>query len=160
DGYISRGGEAFVVRADARVSSLQDLASAPVTNRNGLVVRVSDVAQVELGQAVRLGAAQENGHEVVIGTALMLAGENSRTVAHAVSERLGEIARSLPPGVTVKTVLNRTDLVDRTVRTVQRNLAEGALLVIAVLFFLLGNVRAAIITALVIPLSFLIGVIG
>jgi cobalt-zinc-cadmium resistance protein CzcA len=159
-GYVSRGGEAFVVRADARVTSLQDLASAPVTNRNGLVVRVSDVAQVELGQAVRLGAAQENGHEVVIGTALMLAGENSRTVAHAVSERLAEIAPSMPPGVTVKTVLNRTDLVDRTIRTVQRNLAEGALLVIAVLFFLLGNVRAAIITALVIPLSFLIGVIG
>jgi len=159
-GYVSRGGEAFVVRADARVTSLADLASAPVTNRAGLVVRVSDVAQVELGQAVRLGAAQENGHEVVIGTALMLAGENSRTVAHSVSDRLQAIAPSLPPGVAVKTVLNRTDLVDRTIRTVQRNLAEGALLVIAVLFFLLGNVRAAIITALVIPLSFLIGVIG
>jgi cobalt-zinc-cadmium resistance protein CzcA len=159
-GYVSRGGEAFVVRADARVTSLQDLASAPVTNRGGLVVRVSDVARVELGQAVRLGAAQENGQEVVIGTALMLAGKNSRTVARAVSERLTQIAPSLPPGVAVKTVLNRTDLVDRTIRTVQRNLAEGALLVIAVLFFLLGNVRAAIITALVIPLSFLIGVIG
>lgn len=159
-GYISRGGEAFVVRADARVSSLADLASAPVTNRNGLVVRVSDVAQVELGQAVRLGAAQENGVEVVIGTALMLAGENSRTVAQAVSERLEAIAPSLPPGVAVKEVLNRTDLVDRTIRTVQTNLAEGALLVVAVLFLLLGNVRAAIITALVIPLAFLFGVIG
>jgi cobalt-zinc-cadmium resistance protein CzcA len=159
-GYISRGGEALVVRADARVTSLQDLAAAPVTTRKGLVVRVSDVASVELGQAVRLGAAQENGEEVVIGTALMLAGENSRTVARAVSERLTQIAPSLPPGVAVKTVLNRTDLVDRTIRTVQRNLAEGALLVIAVLFFLLGNVRAAIITALVIPLAFLIGVIG
>ncbi|TAJ71817.1 MAG: CusA/CzcA family heavy metal efflux RND transporter [Phenylobacterium sp.] len=159
-GYISRGGEAFVVRADARVTSLADLASAPVTNRGGLVVRVSDVAQVELGQAVRLGAAQENGEEVVIGTALMLAGENSRTVAHAVSERLKAIAPSLPPGVAVKEVLNRTDLVDRTIRTVQKNLAEGALLVIAVLFVLLGNVRAAVITALVIPLAFLMGVIG
>ncbi|WP_374344946.1 efflux RND transporter permease subunit [Phenylobacterium sp.] len=159
-GNISRGGEAFVVRADARVTSIEDLASAPVTNRGGLVVRVSDVAKVELGQAVRLGAAQENGQEVVIGTALMLAGENSRTVARAVGERLQQIAPSLPPGVAVKTVLNRTDLVDRTIQTVQRNLAEGALLVIAVLFFLLGNVRAAIITALVIPLSFLIGVIG
>jgi cobalt-zinc-cadmium resistance protein CzcA len=159
-GYISRGGEAFVVRADARVTSLADLASAPVTNRNGLVVRVSDVAQVELGQAVRLGAAQENGVEVVIGTALMLAGENSRTVAQAVSQRLEAIAPSLPPGVAVKEVLNRTDLVDRTIRTVQTNLAEGALLVVAVLFLLLGNVRAAIITALVIPLAFLFGVIG
>ncbi|MBL8552887.1 MAG: CusA/CzcA family heavy metal efflux RND transporter [Phenylobacterium sp.] len=159
-GNISRGGEAFVVRADARVTSLRDLAAAPVTNRKGLVVRVSDVASVEIGQAVRLGAAQENGQEVVIGTALMLAGENSRTVARAVSERLTQIAPSLPPGIAVKTVLNRTDLVDRTIHTVQRNLAEGALLVIAVLFFLLGNVRAAVITALVIPLAFLIGVIG
>ena len=159
-GYISRGGEAFVVRADARVSSLADLASAPVTNRNGLVVRVSDVAQVEMGQAVRLGAAQENGEEVVIGTALMLAGENSRTVSQAVGERLAAIAPSLPPGVIVKTVLNRTELVDRTIRTVQRNLSEGALLVVAVLFLLLGNVRAAVITALVIPLAFLFGVIG
>lgn len=159
-GYISRGGEAFVVRADARVASLADLASAPVTNRNGLVVRVSDVAQVEMGQAVRLGAAQENGEEVVIGTALMLAGENSRTVSQAVGERLKAIAPSLPPGVIVKTVLNRTELVDRTIRTVQRNLAEGALLVVAVLFLLLGNVRAAVITALVIPLAFLFGVIG
>ncbi|WP_091741231.1 efflux RND transporter permease subunit [Phenylobacterium immobile] len=159
-GVIRRGGEAFVVRADARVSSLADLAAAPVTNRGGLVVRVSDVAQVELGQAVRLGAAQENGEEVVIGTALMLAGENSRTVARAVSERLTAITPSLPRGVAVRTVLNRTDLVDRTIATVQRNLAEGALLVIAVLFFLLGNARAAVITALVIPLAFLMGVIG
>lgn len=159
-GYVSRGGEAFVVRADARVSSLADLAAAPVVTRGGLVIRVSDVAQVELGQAVRLGAAQENGQEVVIGTALMLAGENSRTVARAVGERLEAVAPSLPPGVAVKPVLDRTDLVDRTIRTVQTNLAEGALLVVLVLFLLLGNVRAAIITALVIPLAFLLGVIG
>lgn len=159
-GYVSRGGEAFVVRADARVSSLADLAAAPVVTRGGMVIRVSDVAQVELGQAVRLGAAQENGHEVVIGTALMLAGENSRTVARAVGERLEAIAPSLPPGVAVKPVLDRTDLVDRTIRTVQKNLAEGALLVVLVLFLLLGNVRAAVITALVIPLAFLLGVIG
>ncbi|MFT4253891.1 MAG: CusA/CzcA family heavy metal efflux RND transporter [Caulobacter sp.] len=159
-GYVSRGGEAFVVRADARVTSLADLASAPVTNRDGLVVRVSDVAQVEIGQAARLGAAQENGEEVVIGTALMRAGENSRTVAKAVGERLKAIAPSLPPGVAIKTVLDRTDLVDRTIATVRKNLAEGALLVVVVLFLLLGNVRAAIITALVIPLAFLVGVIG
>jgi cobalt-zinc-cadmium resistance protein CzcA len=159
-GYVSRGGEAFVVRADARVSSLADLAAAPVVTRGGLVIRVSDVAEVELGQAVRLGAAQENGQEVVIGTALMLAGENSRTVARAVGERLAAIAPSLPPGVAVKPVLDRTDLVDRTIRTVQKNLAEGALLVVLVLFLLLGDVRAAVITALVIPLAFLLGVIG
>ncbi|PXA78802.1 CusA/CzcA family heavy metal efflux RND transporter, partial [Caulobacter sp. D4A] len=137
-----------------------DLASAPVTSRGGLVVRVADVAAVEIGQAARLGAAQENGEEVVIGTALMRAGENSRTVAKAVGERLKAIAPSLPPGVAVKTVLDRTDLVDRTIATVRRNLAEGALLVVVVLFLLLGNVRAAIITALVIPLAFLVGVIG
>ncbi len=159
-GYVSRGGEAFVVRADARVTSLADLASAPVISRGGLVVRVADVAAVEIGQAARLGAAQENGEEVVIGTALMRAGENSRTVAKAVGERLKAIAPSLPPGVAVKTVLDRTDLVDRTIATVRRNLAEGALLVVVVLFLLLGNVRAAIITALVIPLAFLVGVIG
>jgi len=159
-GYVSRGGEAFVVRADARVRSVEDLAAAPVANRKGLVVRVSDVAQVEIGQAARLGAAQFNGEEVVIGTALMLSGENSRRVAGRVSDRLEEIRRSLPPGVITETVLDRTDLVDRTIRTVQTSLAEGALLVIAVLFILLGNFRAAIITALVIPLAFLFGVIG
>ena len=159
-GNVTRGGEAYVVRADARVTSIQDLASAPVTNRNGLVVRVSDVANVEIGQAVRLGAAQLNGHEVVIGTALMLAGENSRTVSNAVAERLKAIQPSLPPGLITRTVLNRTDLVDRTIHTVERSLTEGALLVIVVLFLLLGNIRAAIITAAVIPLAFLYGVIG
>lgn len=159
-GYVSRGGEAYVVRAEARVRSVEDLAAAPVTNRNGLVVRVRDVASVEIGQAARLGAAQFNGQEVVIGTALMLAGENSRRVAHDVGERLEEIARSLPPGVVTETVLDRTNLVDRTIRTVQTSLAEGALLVIAVLFLLLGNFRAAVITALVIPLAFLFGVMG
>lgn len=159
-GYISRGGEAFVVRADARVRSAVDLAAAPIKNRGGLVVRVSDVATVEIGQAARLGAAQQHGEEVVIGTALMLAGENSRTVAHAVGQRLDQIQASLPPGVEATPVLDRTALVDRTISTVRTSLAEGALLVIVVLFLLLGNVRAAIITALVIPLAFLFGVIG
>ena len=159
-GYVSRGGEAFVVRADARVRSAEDLAAAPIKNRAGLVVRVSDVATVEIGQAPRLGAAQQHGEEVVIGTALMLAGENSRTVAHAVGKRLEQIEASLPPGVEATPVLDRTALVDRTISTVRTSLAEGALLVIVVLFLLLGNVRAAIITALVIPLAFLFGVIG
>lgn len=159
-GYVSRGGEAYVVRADARVRSVEDLAAAPITNRGGTVVRVSDVASVEIGQTTRLGAAQQHGEEVVIGTALMLAGENSRTVAHAVGQRLDEIAPSLPPGVEARVVLDRTALVDRTIDTVRTSLAEGALLVIVVLFLLLGNVRAAIITALVIPLAFLFGVIG
>jgi len=159
-GYVSKGGEAYVVRADARVRTVEDLAAAPITNRKGLLVRVSDVAQVKVGHAARLGAAQLNGEEVVIGTALMLSGENSRRVAEAVNNRLEDITRSLPPGVTTEAVLNRTDLVDRTIHTVQTSLAEGALLVIAVLFVLLGNFRAAFITAAVIPLAFLFGVIG
>lgn len=159
-GYINRGGEALVVRADAAVRSIQDLATAPIGTRNGLVVRVSDVAKVEIGQAPRLGASQFNGREVVTGTALMLAGENSRTVSQRVAKRLEEIRPSLPPGVSLRIVLNRTDLVNRTIHTVERSLLEGALLVVLVLFLLLGNVRAALITAGVIPLAFLYGVIG
>jgi heavy metal efflux system protein len=154
-GYITRAGEAFVVRADARVRNIEELAQTPVGRRGGLVIRVSDIATVGEGHAPRLGAASENGREVVVGTALMLAGENSRTVAARVGEKLEEINRSLPAGVVANPVLDRTKLVDATIRTVEHNLAFGALLVIAVLFFMLGNVRAAIITAAVIPLSFL-----
>jgi cobalt-zinc-cadmium resistance protein CzcA len=154
-GYISRAGEAYVVRADARVRTMEELAQTPVGRRGGLVIRVSDIASVGEGHAPRLGAASENGREVVVGTALMLAGENSRTVAARVGDKIEEINRSLPPGVVARPVLDRTKLVDATIDTVQHNLAYGALLVIAVLFFMLGNVRAAIITAAVIPLSFL-----
>ncbi|MDR6625244.1 CusA/CzcA family heavy metal efflux RND transporter [Caulobacter segnis] len=159
-GYVQRGGEAYIVRTDARVKSLAELADTPIGRRNGAVVKVSDVATVALGQAPRLGSASENGREVVIGTALMLVGENSRTVASRVDERLKAIAASLPPDVVVKPVLDRTRLVDATIRTVEHNLTVGALLVIAVLFFALGNFRAALITALVIPLSFLIAAIA
>ena len=154
-GYVNRAGEAYIVRADARIRSLDELAQTPILNRGGQVIRVSDVATVEIGRAPRLGSASSNGRETVVGTALMLQGENSRAVAHRVGERLKEIGASLPPGVVVKPALDRTQLVEATIRTVEHNLALGALLVIAVLFFALGNVRAAIITALVIPLSFL-----
>jgi cobalt-zinc-cadmium resistance protein CzcA len=154
-GYVNRAGEAYIVRADARVKSLQELAQTPILNRGGQVIRVSDVATVEMGRAPRLGSASANGRETVVGTALMLQGENSRAVAHRVGERLKEIAPSLPPGVVIRPALDRTALVDATIETVEHNLALGAALVIAVLFFALGNVRAAIITALVIPLSFL-----
>ena len=154
-GYVNRAGEAYIVRADARIRSLEELAQTPILNRGGQVIRVSDVAMVEIGRAPRLGSASSNGRETVVGTALMLQGENSRAVAHRVGERLKEIGASLPPGVVVKPALDRTQLVEATIRTVEHNLALGALLVIAVLFFALGNVRAAIITALVIPLSFL-----
>jgi len=159
-GYITRAGEAYVVRADARVRNVEELAQTPIGNRHGLIVRVSDVATVGEGRAPRLGSASENGREVVIGTALMLAGENSRTVASRVGDRLEEINRSLPQGIVAKPVLDRTKLVDATIRTVEHNLAFGALLVIAVLFFMLGNVRAALITAAVIPLSFLFAAIA
>ena len=159
-GYVQRGGEAYIVRTDARVKSLAELADTPVGRRGGAVVKVSDVATVAIGHAPRLGSASENGREVVIGTALMLAGENSRTVAARVDERLKGIAASLPPDVTVRPVLDRTRLVDATIRTVEHNLALGAMLVIAVLFFALGNFRAALITALVIPLSFLVAAIA
>lgn len=154
-GYVNRAGEAYIVRADARLKSLNDLAQTPILNRGGQVIRVSDVATVEIGRAPRLGSASADGRETVVGTALMLQGENSREVAHRVGERLKAIAPSLPPGVVLKPELDRTELVEATIRTVEHNLSLGALLVVAVLFFALGNVRAAIITALVIPLSFL-----
>jgi len=154
-GYVDRAGEAYIVRADARVRSLGELAQTPILNRGGQVIRVSDVAVVEIGRAPRLGSASADGRETVIGTALMLQGENSREVAQRVGQRLTEIGPSLPPQVIIRPVLDRTKLVEATIRTVEHNLALGAALVIAVLFLALGNVRAAVITALVIPLSFL-----
>ena len=159
-GYVQRAGEALVVRTDALAATIEDLAQAPVVNRGGLVVRVADVATVEIGQAPRLGAASRDGHEAVLGTALMLAGENSRTVAQAAAKQLEQVGASLPPSIVAAPVLNRSDLVNSTISTVARNLIEGALFVIVVLFLLLGNVRAAAITALMIPLSFLFAVIG
>lgn len=159
-GYVHRAGEALVVRTDALALTVDDLAQAPVVNRGGLVVRVADVATVEIGQAPRLGAGSRDGHEAVLGTALMIAGGNSRTVAEAAAERLAEVDDSLPPGIVAAPVLNRSELVNSTIATVARNLTEGALLVVVVLFLLLGNIRAATITALMIPLSFLFAVIG
>ncbi len=154
-GYVSQAGEAYVVRADARLRSLDELAQTPVLSRNGQVVRVLDVATVEPGRAPRLGSASADGREVVVGTALMLQGGNSREVAYAVGQRLEALKASLPPDVVVRPALDRTELVDATIETVEHNLLLGALLVIVVLFLALGNIRAAIITALVIPLSFL-----
>lgn len=159
-GFIQRAGEALVVRTDALATTVEDLAQAPVVNRAGLVVRVADVATVELGQAPRLGGGSRDGHEAVMGTALMLAGGNSRTAAQAAGDRLEQIQASLPPSVEAVVVLDRSALVNSTIQTVARNLTEGALLVIVVLFLLLGNIRAATITALMIPISFLFAVIG
>lgn len=153
-GYVSRAGEAYVVRADARVRNLDELSQTPVLIRGGQVVRVVDVATVEAGRAPRLGSASADGREVVVGTALMLQGGNSREVAHAVGQKLELVKASLPKDVVVRSALDRTKLVDATIETVEHNLLLGALLVIVVLFLALGNIRAALITALVIPFSF------
>jgi cobalt-zinc-cadmium resistance protein CzcA len=159
-GFIERGGEAIVVRADSQAISIQDLSNIPISNSNGFTIKVSDIANVTVGYTPRLGAATMNGSEVVIGTTLMLARANSRTVSQDAIKKLNEIQTSLPPFIKANPILNRSDLVNSTIRTVERNLAEGAMLVIFVLFLLLGNARAAIITALMIPFSFLIAVIG
>jgi cobalt-zinc-cadmium resistance protein CzcA len=159
-GYIEHKGEAYVVRADGRIANEEQISSIVVGTRQGTPIYIRDVATVGLGRELRTGGASENGAEVVVGTALMLLGENSRTVAATVDAKMRDIRKSLPPHVQVKTVLNRSKLVNATITTVKKNLAEGALLVIAVLFLLLGNLRAALITALAIPLSMLLTAIG
>jgi cobalt-zinc-cadmium resistance protein CzcA len=159
-GQLERNGELFIVRSDGRIATPDQIAQVVVATREGVPVRLGDVAAVQPGQEVRTGSASENGREVVVGTALMLVGQNSRTVAAAVDAKLVDIRRSLPAGIMAKTVLDRTDLVNATVKTVARNLTEGALLVIAVLFLLLGNIRAALITALVIPVTMLLTATG
>ena len=158
--FIQRGGEAFLVRADARIRHIDEIGRTVIANRNGVPVTVANVATVQLGGELRTGAASLNGKEVIVGTALMLAGENSRTVAQGVAERLSEVAKAMPPGVRLTPLYDRSALVDATIWTVEKNLVEGAILVIAALFWLLGNIRAAIIAALVIPLSFLMMAIG
>lgn len=159
-GFIEQKGEAYVVRADGRIGSIEEIGNVVLATRDGVPLYIRDLAVIELGKELRTGSASENGHEVVVGTAMMLKGENSRIVARAVEARLAEINTSLPPGIKAKTVLNRTKLVDATIGTVQRNLTEGALLVIVILFLLLGNMRAALITALVIPVTVLMTSIG
>jgi len=159
-GYIEQNGEGLVVRAAGRVENIDDISNIVVATRGGVVVHVRDVADVAIGRELRTGSASINGREVVLGTALMLIGGNSRTVAAAADARIKEIRRTLPPGINAHTILNRTELVDATIHTVATNLAEGALLVIAVLFLLLGNLRAAIITACVIPVTMLMTATG
>ncbi|MFT4936452.1 efflux RND transporter permease subunit [Phenylobacterium sp.] len=159
-GYVERFGEQYLVRVPGQAAGLQDLRGIIVSNRGGVPIRVGDVADVGMGEELRTGAATENGQEVVLGTVFMLVGENSRTVARAAAERLEEAAKALPPGVTAQAVYDRTDLVDRAIATVEKNLLEGALLVIVVLFLLLGNFRAALITAAIIPFSMLLTITG
>lgn len=159
-GYIERNGEQYLIRIPGQVEGLQDIGNIIVTKRDELTIRIKDVADVKLGAPLRTGAATQNGEEIVLGTAMMLMGENSRDVSQRVGDKLAEIATSLPDGVVVKPIYDRTTLVEKTIKTVEKNLAEGALLVIVILFLLLGNFRAALITALVIPVSMLMTITG
>ncbi len=159
-GYIERNGESYIVRATGRLESIADIRNVVVSTRGDAPIRLSQVARVGVGRELRTGSASENGEEVVVGTAFMLLGANSRAVASAVHKRMLEVNKTLPPDIRAKTVLNRMTLVDATIETVARNLFEGALLVIVVLFLMLGNLRAALITALAIPLSMLLTAIG
>lgn len=154
-GYIERSGEQYLIRAPGQVSNIADIENIVIGTPQGVPLRVADVAKVLIGKELRTGAATENGREVVLGTVFMLLGENSRIVSQAVDKRMAEINKSLPAGVTATTVYDRTVLVDKAIATVKKNLIEGALLVIAILFLFLGNIRAALLTAMVIPLAML-----
>ncbi|MCJ2182929.1 CusA/CzcA family heavy metal efflux RND transporter [Novosphingobium sp. 1949] len=158
--YVRRAGESFLVRADARLHSIEDIEEAVVATRGGIPVRVRDVGDVVIGGAVRTGSGSLMGSEAVISTILMLTGENSRIVATNVADKLGAINKTLPPDVFAQAVYNRSKLVNATIATVEKNLVEGALLVIAVLFLMLGNIRAALITAAVIPITMLMTASG
>jgi cobalt-zinc-cadmium resistance protein CzcA len=159
-GYIEYQGEAYVVRSDGRIQDEAQIADIVVDTRSGMPIHVHDVATVEIGKELRTGSASLNSKETVIGTAWMLIGANSRTVAASVAAKLDKINDTLPPDIRSKPVQSRTKLVDATIATVRLNLAEGSILVIVVLFVLLGNIRAAIITALAIPLSMLMAFTG
>lgn len=159
-GYIERKGQQWLVRTPGQLGSIEDIEQVTIGKHKGVSVRVKDVADVGIGKELRTGAATHNGIETVMGTAMMLMGENSRTVSRDLAAALDEVANSLPGGVRVNAVYNRTTLVDKAIGTVQKNLLEGALLVIFVLFALLGNMRAALITAAVIPITMLMTMTG
>ncbi|WP_151638594.1 CusA/CzcA family heavy metal efflux RND transporter [Noviherbaspirillum aerium] len=154
-GYIEKRGEQLLIRAPGQVQSIEDIRNIILGTVQGVPIRMRDIGEVEIGRELRTGAATENGREVVLGTVFMLIGQNSRTVSQAVDKKMAEINRTLPEGVVAITVYDRTVLVDKAIDTVKKNLIEGAILVIAVLFLFLGNIRAALITAMVIPLSML-----
>ncbi|MCM8623113.1 MAG: CusA/CzcA family heavy metal efflux RND transporter [Candidatus Accumulibacter sp.] len=154
-GYIEKRGEQYLIRAPGQVKTLEDIGNVILSSAGGVPIRVRDVAEIGIGRELRTGAATDNGREVVLGTVFMLIGQNSRTVSQAVDKKMIEVNRSLPEGVHAVTVYDRTVLVDKAINTVKKNLLEGAILVIVILFLFLGNIRAAIITATVIPLSML-----
>jgi len=159
-GYIERSGGQYLVRSPGQAADVEDLRQIVVAKRNAVPIQLEDVADVQLGGPLRSGAATQDGREVVLGTVFMLKGENSRAVAAAAGERVEEIRPSLPEGVEINEVYDRTKLVDQTIETVAKNLAEGALLVIVILFLMLGNWRAALLTAAVIPVSMLLTITG
>lgn len=159
-GFIERNGQQILVRSLGQLQTITDIEQVVVGQISDSPILVKDIAEVAIGKELRTGAATRNGHETVLGTAMMLMGENPRTVAIALAARLEEINATLPEGVQAEVVYNRTSLVDKTIATVQKNLLEGALLVIVVLFLLLGNIRAAIITAAIIPLAMLATLFG
>ncbi|MBN8977232.1 MAG: CusA/CzcA family heavy metal efflux RND transporter [Rhizobiales bacterium] len=159
-GYIERNGEQYLVRTPGQVANIAEIQDIVIGSRGGVPVRIKDVAHVAEGKDLRTGAATLNGKETVLGTAMLLIGENSRAVAQRVAAKLSDIAKSLPEGVVARAVYDRTDLVEATIKTVEKNLVEGAILVIVVLFLILGNIRAALITACIIPLSMAMTVTG
>jgi cobalt-zinc-cadmium resistance protein CzcA len=159
-GYIERNGEQWLIRSPGQLDNLEQIAQLVVARRDDAPVRVKDIAVVKYGKELRTGSATFDGEETVLGTAFMLLGENSRTVSKAVAKKLEDINDFLPPGIKAVPLYDRTTLVDKTIATVRTNLFEGAVLVIAILFALLGNIRAAFIVALVIPLSMLFAITG
>ncbi len=159
-GFVERNGAQWLMRVPGQVTSLEEVRSIVIDTNDGTPLTVGDVAEVSFSSELRSGAATQNGREVVMSTVFMLIGENSRDVARRVGERLEEVNRSLPEGISATAVYDRTDLVNKTLETVRTNLVEGALLVIAVLFLFLGNIRAALLTAAVIPVAMLMTVTG
>ncbi|BBM03668.1 efflux RND transporter permease subunit [Microbulbifer sp. GL-2] len=159
-GYLEKNGRQLLVRSPGQLQNISEIEDVVIASRAGVPVKISDVAEVAIGKELRTGAATRDGKETVLGTAMMLVGENSREVARNVAEALERVKTTVPQGIKVEAVYDRTTLVDKAIATVQKNLVEGALLVIVVLFLLLGNIRAAFITAAVIPLSMLATIFG
>ncbi|MCX7320736.1 MAG: CusA/CzcA family heavy metal efflux RND transporter, partial [Hyphomicrobiales bacterium] len=159
-GYIEKNGEQYLVRTPGQVANSEEISQIVIGSRNGVPVRILDVAEVKEGTDLRTGAATVDGKEVVLGTAMLLIGENGRTVAQRVAQKLEQIQKSLPEGISLRAIYDRTHLIDATIATVEKNLVEGAVLVIVILFLILGNFKAAFATALVIPLSMLFTITG
>ena len=159
-GYLERNGEGLVVHSGGRLESIDDIRNVVVSTRNGSPVRLGEIATVVIGKELRVGSASMNGDEVVIGTSFMLIGANSRVVSAAVDKKIKQVTKTLPKDIEVRTILNRALLVDATIKTVAKNLLEGAALVILVLFLMLGDFRAALVTATVIPVTMLCLAIG